>query len=151
MMIWLLNLIQDADVKPIKINNMKNYSVACFVSENYIFVGTLESYILNGKSVDEDNYETLEILEYNPENRFVRFSTENDSLFSLFKGEEVDKKHLISLDQAEGVYTMLGMGDVFFEIKPEMGILMENGFYGGGDFRVCEGREEVCRTFNNVM
>lgn len=129
--------------------NRKSYSVACFTSENFFFVGTVESYILNGKRVDEDLYESLEILKYSKENRFVRFSEENSS-FSLCKEEEVDKKHLISLDLPHGVYGMLGYGDIFFEVKPEVGILLTTA-QGDGGFKVCVGRENVLKKINWLM
>jgi|688.fasta_scaffold00022_132 hypothetical protein len=125
--------------------NRKSYSIACFTSENYIFVGTVESYILNGKSVDEDLYENLEILEYSKENRFVRFSGDNQS-FSLCKEEDVDKKNLISLDRPEGEYGW-NSGDIFFEVKPETCILRNNW----EEFKVCVGRENVLYIMNRIM
>jgi len=125
--------------------NRKSYSIACFTSENYIFVGTVESYILNGKSVDEDLYENLEILEYSKENRFVRFSGDNQS-FSLCKEEDVDKKNIISLDRPEGEHEW-DSGDLFFEVKPETCILRNNW----EEFKVCVGRENVLYKMNRIM
>jgi hypothetical protein len=128
--------------------NRKSYSIACFTSENYIFVGTVESYILNGKSVDKDLYENLEILEYSKENRFVRFSCseEENPSFSLCKEEDVDKKHLISLDRPEGEHEW-DSGYLFFEVKPETCILRNNW----EEFKVCVGRENVLYKMNRIM
>jgi hypothetical protein len=125
--------------------NRKSYSIACFTSEDYIFVGTVESYILNGKSVDKDLYENLEILEYSKENRFVRFSGDNQS-FSLCKEEDVDKKNLISLDRPEGEHYWES-GHLFFEVKPETCILQNNW----EEFKVCVGRENVLYKMNRIM
>ena len=126
--------------------NRKSYSIACFTSEDYIFVGTVESYILNGKSVDKDRYEDLEILEYSKENRFVRYSCSKENRFSLCKEEDVDKKNLISLDRPEGEHEW-GSGHLFFEVKPETGILMD----AGEEFEVCVGRENVLYEMNRIM
>ena len=128
--------------------NRKSYSIACFTSEDYIFVGTVESYILNGKSVDKDRYEDLEILEYSKENRFVRYScSEENPGFSLCKEEDVDKKNLISLDRPEGEQNNGYSGHLFFEVKPETGILMD----ASGEFKVGVGRENVLYKMNRIM
>jgi hypothetical protein len=127
--------------------NRKSYSIACFTSEDYIFVGTVESYILNGKSVDKDRYEDLEILEYSKENRFVRFScSEENPGFSLCKEEDVDKKNLISLDRPEGEHEW-DSGHLFFEVKPETCILSAED----GEFEVFIGRENVLYEMNRIM
>ena len=45
------------------------YSVICFCGENEVFVGVVESYILEDRYPENDDVETLQIFQYNSDTK----------------------------------------------------------------------------------
>jgi len=130
------------------------YRVICFCGENEVFVGVIESYILNNRYQKNDDVETLQFFQYNNDTKYatINYSGDFGSLFSIYDGDikkipGTNHFHFGLEDIPEFDTEELG----YFQLEPNKGIWIENGGYATGKFRLIEGKEKVMSLINSLL
>ena len=130
------------------------YSVICFCGENEIFVGVVESYILENRFQKHPDVETLQFFQYNRDTKYaiINYSGDFGSLFGIYDGDikiipGTNHFHFALDDIPEFDTEELG----YFQLEPNKGIWIENGGYATGEFRLIEGREKIMSMINSLL
>ncbi len=137
----------------------KEYRVICFCGENEIFVGVVESYILDGKRYPKyPGVETLQFFPYDKGTKYATIDYEGSlgCLFDIYEGKikrisETNNFHFGLDDKKEHHDFQGGEGLGYFQLEPDKGIWIENGGYATGRFRLIEGKENIVRMINSLM
>jgi hypothetical protein len=130
------------------------YKVICFCGENEIFVGVVESYILENRSQKHPDVETLQFFQYNNDTKYaiINYSGDFGSLFDIYDG---DIKKISGTNHYH-----FGLEDIpefdteepgYFQLEPNKGIWIENGGHATGRFRLVEGKEKVMSLINSLL
>ena len=130
------------------------YNVICFCGENEIFVGVVESYILENRFQKNDDVETLQLFQYNSDTKYaiINYSGDFGSLFGIYDGDikiipGTNHFHFALDDIPEFDTEELG----YFQLEPNKGIWIENGGYATGRFCLIEGRKKIMSMINRLL